>query len=213
MIPGLDIKHYPLSVDELPSGWTISTVSKIAKSVGSGFACGRHNDRGEGIVHLRPMNVSPDGRIVLDEVKYVVDDSERRVCKGDVLFNNTNSPAWVGKTAVIDRDGDWGFSNHMTVIRPHKNIHPEFIAQQLHYLQKSGYFLHKCKNHVNQASVNSDVLANTVPILVAPTIEQQRIADRIDELFTDLDAGVAALVRVGCDRRSAGLFCEQKYLG
>lgn len=39
-----------------------------------------------------------------------------------------------------------------------------------------------------------DLLA--LQIKLPPSIEQQRIADRIDELFTDLDAGVAALVRV-----------------
>jgi type I restriction enzyme S subunit len=34
------------------------------------------------------------------------------------------------------------------------------------------------------------------PVLVPPLAEQERIADRIDELFTDLSAGVAALERV-----------------
>jgi len=34
------------------------------------------------------------------------------------------------------------------------------------------------------------------PLLLPPRAEQERIIDRIDELFTDLDAGVAALARV-----------------
>jgi type I restriction enzyme S subunit len=41
---------------------------------------------------------------------------------------------------------------------------------------------------------DDDLFATIVP--VAPSAEQTRIADRIDELFTDLAAGVAALERV-----------------
>jgi type I restriction enzyme S subunit len=60
----------------------------------------------------------------------------------------------------------------------------------------SGYFRHRCVNHVNQASISADPLSDTVPVLVAPSAEQSRIADVLDELFSDLDAGVAALERV-----------------
>ncbi len=59
----------------------------------------------------------------------------------------------------------------------------------------SGYFRHRCVNHVNQASLSTDPLSKTVPILIAPPAEQSQIADTLDELFSDLDAGVAALKR------------------
>ncbi|MGH9818019.1 MAG: restriction endonuclease subunit S, partial [Candidatus Acidiferrales bacterium] len=38
--------------------------------------------------------------------------------------------------------------------------------------------------------------AAQIPVPVAPAAEQERIADALDELFSDLDAGVAALERV-----------------
>lgn len=142
------------------------------------------------------MNIDSDGRIVLENSKYVAGDDARRVLAGDVLFNNTNSPAWVGKCAPILAPGDWAFSNHMTRLRPAAGVDPRFLAGQLHYLQTTGYFRHLCVNHVNQASISSDVLADNVPVLLPPEAEQIRIADRIDELFTDLSAGVAALERV-----------------
>jgi len=142
------------------------------------------------------MNIDSDGRIVLENSKYVAGDDARRVLAGDVLFNNTNSPARVGKCAPILAPGDWAFSNHMTRLRPAAGVDPRFLAGQLHYLQTTGYFRHLCVNHVNQASISSDVLADNVPVLLPPEAEQIRIADRIDELFTDLSAGVAALERV-----------------
>jgi type I restriction enzyme S subunit len=49
---------------------------------------------------------------------------------------------------------------------------------------------------VNQASVSSDVLRRIVPLLLAPTSEQDRIVAEIDKQFTRLDAAVAALKRV-----------------
>lgn len=197
MTNGLDLSHYPLSVESLPKGWIATTIASFALSINTGFACGRHNSNGEGVPHLRPMNISPNGNIDLSDVRYVPAEYDaRRLSVGDVLFNNTNSPMWVGKTATVDRPVELAFSNHMTVIRSPEAICPRFVARQLHYLQQCGYFLHKCKNHVNQASVNADILATSVPIRLAPEAEQVRIADRIEELFTDLDAGVAALVRV-----------------
>jgi type I restriction enzyme S subunit len=190
------LAHYPLDTESLPLGWALCSVREICGEPQPGFASGRHNQDGRGVLHLRPMNIDSDGRIVLENSKYVAGDDARRVLARDVLFNNTNSPAWVGKCAPILAPGDWAFSNHMTRLRPAAGVDPRFLAGQLHYLQTTGYFRHLCVNHVNQASISSDALADNVPVLLPPEAEQVRIADRIDELFTDLSAGVAALERV-----------------
>ena len=191
-----NLKHYPFDPKLVPLGWSVASIRDLCGEPQSGFACGIHNRNGEGVVHLRPMNVDTRGCIALDDVKYVAGDEPLRVQHGDVLFNNTNSPAWVGKSAPVLQPGNWAFSNHMTRLRPTQGIDARFLAAQLQYLQHAGYFLHLCVNHVNQASINSEVIGDTVPILVAPENEQSRIADRIDELFTDLSAGVASLERV-----------------
>ena len=189
--------RYPMSMTELPPGWLIAYVGDVISDVSPGFASGKHNAEGRGVPHLRPMNISRDGEIDLVQIKSVARDTDgRRLQVGDVLFNNTNSPTLIGKTAVMRASGEFAFSNHMTRLRPPDGIVPRFLAKQLHYLWMSGYFLHRCTHHVNQASIASKTLAQTVPILIAPTDEQERIADAIDELLTDLDAGVAALERV-----------------
>jgi len=142
------------------------------------------------------MNIDRKGRFDLSVVKSVDGDIPKRLAKGDVLFNNTNSPELIGKTTVIPIDDQLAYSNHMTRIRLEPGMNPSFVAKQLHFLWMSGYFRHRCKNHVNQASIAAEPLSRTVPLLVAPSTLQDRIADALDELLSDLDAGVAALERV-----------------
>lgn len=179
---------------ELPAGWAEATVQEIATEVRSGFASGRHNSTGAGIPHLRPMNVSRLGEIDLSEVKYVDPaTNDRRLRPGDVLFNNTNSPALVGKTALFSKAGEFGFSNHMTRLRTRPGIDPAFIAIQLHYLWISGQLAHLINNHVNQASISSGVLVERVSLRLAPLAEQERIVAAIEEQFSRLDAGVTLL--------------------
>ena len=88
-------------------------------------------------------------------------------------------------------------SNHMTRIRLKKQAGlPSFYAWQLHHLQQSGYFLARCKNHVNQASISTTYLSDVVQVRVAPANEQRRVVSAIEHQFSRLDSGVVALERV-----------------
>ena len=187
---------YPVDLNRLPPGWAVGWVGDVISDIHPGFASGEHNQSGNGIPHLRPMNIDRSGAIDLSLVKFVSGTNPLRLRNGDVLFNNTNSPELIGKTGSIQRATDWAFSNHMTRLRPPEGLAPEFVAYQLHMLWMTGYFRHRCTHHVNQASISSTTLADTVPLMVAPRNEQQRIVAEIEKQFTRLDAGVAALERV-----------------
>src|SRR5205823_2068751 len=140
----------------------------------SGYSSGKHNQAGQGIPHLRPMNVSPEGQISMEDVRYVAPSAgSLRLAKADVLFTNTSSTVWVGKTALVEKPSDWGFSNHMTRLRVADGISPEFVARQLHYLCLSGYFAFHCKKHINQSSVAGAQLAAEVPFRLPPANEQK----------------------------------------
>jgi type I restriction enzyme S subunit len=194
-----DDPFYPVKLSELPSTWAACYIGSVIPDVQSGFPCGTHNREIEGIPHLRPMNISRDGNLDLADVKYVSPDvSALRVSAGDVLFNNTNSPELIGKTAVIPKAAtqEMAFSNHMTRLRPPDGIGASFAAYQLHYLWMSGYFRHRCTNHVNQASLSGSSLADSVPLIIAPSKEQTRIVDEIEKQFTRLDAATEELKRV-----------------
>jgi type I restriction enzyme S subunit len=138
--------QYPFA-NECPSGWIDTVVGEVIDSLESGFSCSKHNSQGIGIPHLRPMNVSPDGEITLDHTRYIPSNSgTSRLADKDVLFTNTSSTLWVGKTAVVREPGDWAFSNHMTRLRASEGLVPEFLAQQLHYLCLSGYLQFIARN-------------------------------------------------------------------
>src|SRR5262245_24814221 len=107
-----------------------------------GFACQPTDDLG-GLPQLRTNNVSPDGRIDLAEVKRVpraaAEINRYALSPGDILFNNTNSPALVGKTALFEEQGDYVFSNHMTRIRIDRRLgEPSYVARFLHWSWAQG---------------------------------------------------------------------------
>ena len=189
--------HYPLKLDVLPEAWRIGHVGDFADEIQPGFASGKHNKEGAGIPHIRPYNIDRQGKLDLTEIKSVAPESDaKRLRTGDVLFNNTNSPELIGKTTVIVSAEDWGFSNHMTRIRFKDDVAPKFAAYQLHFLWMTGYYLHNCVKHVNQASISSKTLANAVPFIAPPFDQQKRIVAEIEKQFSRLDEAVANLKRV-----------------
>jgi len=188
------IQNHPFAKVSPPTNWERVTLAEISADVSPGFASGKHNANGTGVPHLRPMNVDRGGQIDLSVIKSVAESNGVELRPGDVLFNNTNSAELVGKTAVISRrEAGFAFSNHMTRVRPESRVAPGFVARQLHFLWMSGYMKHRCTNHVNQASISSKTLANTIPLLLPPSAEQTRIVEKLEELLSDLDVGVAEL--------------------
>ncbi len=187
-----DFKLFPL-----PSGWININLVQISKRINPGFPSGKHNKAKLGIPHLRPMNISDKGEIDLSNLKYVEVEEYESLLIGDVLFNNTNSPKWVGKTAYIKKDTNWAYSNHMTRIRLFINyIKPAWVSYLLHFYFYRGFFKQNCTHHVNQASINSSFLSEKVSLPLPPLPEQHGIVEKIEELFTKLDAGVDALQKI-----------------
>lgn len=182
-------KEINFEKDNLPKGWLACKLEDISMKINSGFASGKHNKSEEGIPHIRPMNINSSGNIDLSVIKYVEDNLKDKLKKDDVLFNNTNSPKLLGKTALIKYTSNWGYSNHMTRIRFDTSIiKPSWVAIFLHKLFLDGFYKQIAKNHVNQSSVNSTDLATKVPIIIAPLNEQKRIVSKIELIFSKIDA-------------------------
>ncbi len=101
----------------------------------------------------------------------------------------------IGKTCWIDSDEELAFSNHMTRLRLGEGMSPSFVARQLHFLWMSGYMRHRCTHHVNQASISSTTLSQTIPLRVPPSAEQERIMAKLDAMLSRVAAGKGAARR------------------
>lgn len=178
---------YPIDVGLLPKNWLVTRVGAVITEVRNGFGTSRHNSDGNGIPHLRPMNITREGQIALDQLKYVEEDPGIYIRRGEIIFNNTNSAELVGKSAVFNQDGDWAFSNHMTRLRVPHPFSAEFIAFQFLHLWRQGYFRQRSTQHVSQASINNRTLTETVPLVIAPVREQAQIAAELTRRFTRFD--------------------------
>jgi type I restriction enzyme S subunit len=188
--------HYPLDRAQLPSSWALVPLGDVVRDIRSGFSSTAYTDPALGVVHLRPMNISRKGKIVLEDIRYVASEREDlRLSSGDVLFNNTNSAELVGKTAPIDSDEGWAFSNHMTRLRPPLGLSHRFLAYQLLFLWETGYFRYISKQHVNQAGISQRKLSRSVPLVVAPPTEQLRLVSALEYHLGRIDAAAALLDR------------------
>jgi type I restriction enzyme, S subunit len=181
---GLTYKSPPR--DGVPDGWETRTIKSISASISSGFACSRSHQVEGGHVHLRTHNISTLGKLNFDLLVRIdpkmVDPQKSSIQAGDILFNNTNSQELVGKTSLVDRDYDYGFSNHITRIRLKDGIFPGFVVFYLSLLRNSGYFARICTRWINQAAVNNVTLKEqTIPL--PPLAEQKRIVAKVDELM------------------------------
>ncbi len=166
--------------------WPEVSLGRLVVDMQPGFAC-RPTDEGAGTPQLRTNNVSADGRLNLAEVKRVsANDGQLErylMAAGDVLFNNTNSPALVGKTAYFDRSEQFLFSNHMTRIRTNSELlDGKFLARFLHWTWSVGGFAKMVVQWVSQAAINRAQLAS-LPVPLPTPSEQRRVVELLDQAY------------------------------
>ncbi|MEU1361814.1 restriction endonuclease subunit S [Micromonospora zamorensis] len=164
-----------------------------------GFACGEEAE--DGIFQIRMNNITRDGRLDLSKRRLVPAQrpgmADFLLREGDVLFNATNSPDMVGKTALINATTEpTVFSNHFLRLRVDPSILlPAYLSRWLHLQFGRGTFKSMCRQWVNQATVGRDALLRlAVPL---PTLAEQRriveVLDRADELRTKRRKALAHL--------------------
>ncbi len=110
---------------------------------------------------------------------------------GDVIFCLVRP--YLKNIAVVPPglDGEVA-STAYCVIRPHPGVETKFLFHQL--IQDS--FVNAIPTYGTSPPSARDNEFLCMPLRLAPLAEQRRIVAKIEELFSDLDAGVAALERV-----------------
>ncbi|NBX74978.1 MAG: hypothetical protein EBQ92_00280 [Proteobacteria bacterium] len=83
--------------------------------------------------------------------------------------------------------GKYWVNNHAHILTARDGVLNKYVCHQLNILNYQRFVAGTTRLKLTQASMK------TIPIKVAPTNEQRRIVSKIEELFSDLDAGEAAL--------------------
>ena len=146
----------------------------------SGFGAGKNEQttKDNGYIQIRPTNIDNDGFLKYEKNVYVpLHKGVPFVKKGTVLFNNTNSQEWVGKTALLQEDSKLYTSNHITsIIVNSSKVISEYLWIVLNIYQRNKVFYSICTNWNNQSGVGIDLL-QSVKVPIPPISSQQEIVD------------------------------------
>ena len=166
------------------SAWQSSPLSDVLTEAKSGFACGE--DPLDGVFQIRMNNITSEGQLDLSKKRRVPTDTRNidafLLEPGDVLFNATNSPELVGKSAYFPGFEEPSvFSNHFLRLRPRQDrLESRFLARWLALQFERRVFHTMCRQWVNQATVSRDSLLG-LQIPLPPLAEQRRIAEVLDQ--------------------------------
>ncbi|MFM8272360.1 MAG: restriction endonuclease subunit S [Gemmata sp.] len=183
--------------EELPEGWCWATVEQLVSSTDYGTSA-KTNEDSDGIPVLRMGNIV-DGALSLTNLKYLPADHDEfpklLLQPGDLLFNRTNSPELVGKSAVYTGSPkQCSFASYLIRLKS-QGMLPYLLAAYINSPYGRAWVRSVVQQQVGQANVNgSRLLALTVP--VPPLAEQRRIVAKIEGLTARSRATRAALAEV-----------------
>ena len=106
------------------TGWQTAALSDVLADAKPGFACGE--DPTDGVFQFRMNNITTEGQLDFSKKRRVPRETRSLesffVEPGDILFNATNSPELVGKSAFFPGyDEPAVFSNHFLRLRPRED--------------------------------------------------------------------------------------------
>lgn len=163
-----------------PSRWVMVTIGDLAESVDYGTS-ERSTMAGE-LPVLRMGNISYQGDLDLEDLKYTTlsADSMARytVRRSDLLFNRTNSPALVGKTAIVDVDRPMAFAGYLIRVRMKEDVRPEFVSGYLNSRHGKALLRGMAKSAVSQANINAKEMCG-IRIARPPLDLQQRYVEQL----------------------------------
>lgn len=175
--------------------WPVVALSDVTRHQGYGSSAKCSVDP-TGTPVLRMGNID-GGRIKVGSLKYLPSDhpdaKKFRLTSGDVLFNRTNSPELVGKTAVYRGDPpDAAFASYLIRVQLSNDCLPAWASLVINSSHGRGYVARVRTQQVGQANVNGTKLA-AMPIPLPPLEEQRRIVAELEQQLSLIDSLRAAV--------------------
>lgn len=170
-------------------GWDEKEIEQIAEKVEYGTSQ-KTSDLGE--VAVFRMNNIQNGLLDLNKLKYLsqtAQDLPKLYLKsGDILFNRTNSPELVGKTAIYEGENDKNtFASYLIrVVVDRKKATPRFVNYFLgSSLCRNAQIVPHIAQQVGQANFSGGKLKK-IKILLPSLADQKKVVVRLDKFSAKL---------------------------
>lgn len=189
----------------LPDGWTETTLGEVAELVGGGTPSREHPEYFTGHhVWLTPTEIPRNRVTVVSTSREKITDeglkksSARLLPKGTVLMTSRASIGYVA-IAGTEVTTNQGFASFICK----DGVYNQYLAYWL--LGNVDFFIGQATGTTFKEITKSKLRNFSFPL--PPLPEQKRIVTKIEELFTQLEAGTAALERVqaGLNRYKASV--------
>lgn len=171
---------------DIPHTWTFSILEKLCKSFKYGTST---KSESSGLVPVLRMGNIQKGEIDWNDLVYTSDSKEiekYKLEKNDVLFNRTNSPELVGKTAIYRGERAAIYAGYLIKIENYKILNSEYLNYALNSTFAKEWKLDVKTDGVSQSNINAQKLAKfEVPL--PPLEEQAEIVRRVKLAFEKLD--------------------------
>jgi type I restriction enzyme S subunit len=183
---------------EVPAGWEVCPLDDVARLVrGITFPTDvkRHEPQEGHVACLRTANVQ--FQVEWDDLWYVprkyVKNQDQYVRTGDVLISTANSYELVGKVAQINSPRiEASLGAFISLLRSEPGVNASYFYYLLSSDSIQRAIREKASTTTNLSNVSGAKLKQ-LQLPIAPSAEQIRIVEKLEELLSDLDAGVAEL--------------------
>jgi type I restriction enzyme S subunit len=183
-----------------PKGWEVIQMAEVVSETQYGTA-DKANSEGEGIPILRMNNITYTGELDLDNLKWYSiaqkDEAKFTVRRGDLLFNRTNSPELVGKTAVWRTDEKYAFAGYLVRVRfKEEQALSEYVSAYLNSSYGKKYLFERAKPSINMSNFSASEFLK-IPLPLPPIALQKHFVNvaeaarssvkRLEEVVQDAD--------------------------
>jgi type I restriction enzyme S subunit len=186
---------------ELPKGWIWARLDDISEALG-GFAFKSQNYSEQGFQIIKIGNIKP-GKLNLKDNKTFIDkvDSsilDRYLLKSDdilITLTGTRFKRDYGFVTIVKNENKLLLNQRVARLRFYPPLYPVYFCYSLQSEPFRDNFFQNETGNVGQGNVSMGAIKEEF-IPLPPLAEQYRIVAKIEELFTQLDAGVELLKKV-----------------
>ncbi|NLX70212.1 MAG: restriction endonuclease [Clostridiales bacterium] len=184
-------QHYQMkevmTLPELPDGWKWVCVGDITS--GPEYGTSKKSLKVGAVPVIRMGNLQ-NGEIDWSDLVFTNDIEEikkYRLKPNTVLFNRTNSPELVGKTAIFRGEREAIFAGYLIRLNQFDCINPEYLNYYMNSLIAKNYGNRVKTDGVNQSNINGKKLC-TYPFPLCTRAEQDQVVYELESRLSVCDS-------------------------